>query len=127
GLVGLALVDLGAVVVDAVADPWPAVILALLDEVDLVAAARPVLVLPQLPGHGVEREPLGIAVAVAPDLGHGGRLADEGIVRRSRAIGPGANDLSEVLCKILRLVAGGEMVAGGQKKRGGRRPRHAAA
>ena len=45
-----ALVDLGAAVVDAVADHRPAVVLALLDDVDLVAAARPVLVLPQLAG-----------------------------------------------------------------------------
>src|SRR5262249_32212283 len=87
-----ALVDFGAAVVDAVADHGPAVILALLDQVDLVAAPRPMLVLPQLSGHGVEREPLGIAVAVAPDLRLGGRLADEGIVRRNRAIGPDAND-----------------------------------
>src|SRR5262245_23803816 len=41
-----ALVDPGATVVDAVADHRPAVILAPLDEVDLVAAARPMLVLP---------------------------------------------------------------------------------
>src|SRR5262249_24469944 len=111
-----ALVDLGADVVDAVADHWPAVILALLDEVDLVAAARPMFVLAQLSGQGVEREALGIAVAVAPDLGLGGRPADEGIDRRNRAIGPDANDLAEVVGKILRLIAGGEMVAGGQKQ-----------
>src|SRR5437016_1575732 len=41
-----ALVNLGAAVVDAVADHRPAVILALLDNVDLIAAARSVLVLP---------------------------------------------------------------------------------
>src|SRR5262249_47081691 len=111
-----ALVDFGAAVVDAVADHRPAVILALLDQVDLVAAPRPMLVLPQLSGHGVEREPLGIAVAVAPDLRLGGGLAGEGIVRRNGAIGPDANDLAEVIGKILRLVAGGEMVAGGQKE-----------
>src|SRR5215468_8060401 len=111
-----ALVDPGAVVVDAVADHRPAVVLAFLDDVDLVATARPVLVLPQLPGHGVEREPLGIAMAVAPDLGLGGRPADEGIVRRDRAIGPDANDLAEIVGKILRLVAGGEMLAGGQEE-----------
>jgi hypothetical protein len=64
----------------------------------------------------VECEPLGIAVAVAPDLGLGGRLADEGIVRRDRAIGPDANDLAEIVGKILRLVAGGEMLAGGQEE-----------
>ena len=39
---------LGAAVVDAIADHRPAVVLALLDDVDLVAAARAVLVLPQL-------------------------------------------------------------------------------
>src|SRR5262249_60665682 len=96
--------------------PRPALILALLDDVDLVATARPMLVLPQLPGHGVEREALGIAMAVAPDLRLGGRPADEGIVRRDRAIGPDANDLAEIVGKILRLVAGGEMLARGQEE-----------
>src|SRR5262245_49575483 len=122
-----ALVNPGAAVVDAVADHRPAVILALLDEVDLVAAARPMLVLPQLSGDGVEREPLGIAVAVAPDLRLGRRLADVGIVRRNRAVGPDADYLAEIVCKILRLVAGGEVVAGGQKERVVRRLRNAAA
>src|SRR5262244_406684 len=122
-----ALVDFGAVVVDAVADHRPAVILALLDDVDLVAAARPMLVLPQLPGHGVEREALGIAVAVAPDLRLGGRPADERIVRRDRAIGPDADDLAEIVGRILRLVAGGEMLARGQEEIVVRRQRNAAA
>src|SRR5262249_23446571 len=126
-LLARALVDFGAAVVDAVADHRPAVILALLREGDLVAAAGPMLVLPQLSGHGVEREPLGIAVAVAPDLRLGRRLADEGIVRRNRAVGADADDLAEVVGKILRLVAGGEMVAGGQKQVVVRRLHNAAA
>src|SRR5262244_578405 len=103
-----ALVDPGAVVVDAVADHWPAVVLAFLDDVDLVAAARPVLVLPRLAGGGMEREPLCIAVAVAPDLRLGAGAADEGIVRRRRAVGADADELAEVIADVLRLVAGGE-------------------
>src|SRR5215831_13156754 len=122
-----ALVDPGAAVVDAVADHRPAVILALLDEGYPGAAARPMLGLPQLSGGGVEREPLGIAVTVAPDLRLGGRLADEGIVRRNRAIRPDANDLAEVVGEILRLVAGREVVAGGQKQIVVRRLHNAAA
>src|SRR4029077_11843705 len=38
-LLAHALVDSGAVVIDAIADHWPAVVSALLDDVDLVAAA----------------------------------------------------------------------------------------
>ena len=63
-----ALVDLRAAVVDAVADHRPAVVLALLDDVDLVAAARAVLVRPQLAGRRMQRRALHIAVAVAPDF-----------------------------------------------------------
>src|SRR6185436_3379731 len=52
-----AVVDLGAAVIDAEADDRPAVVLALVDDVDLIAAARPVLVLPQLAAGGVAARP----------------------------------------------------------------------
>ena len=51
---------------DAHRDHAPAVVLARLDDVDLVAALRPVLRLPQLPGHRIPRQAWRIAMAVAP-------------------------------------------------------------
>src|SRR5262245_16710346 len=111
-----ALVDLGTAVIDAVADHRPAVILSLLDDIDLIAPARAVLVLPQLAGDGVEREGLVIALPVAPDLRLGASPADEGIVRRHRAVRPDADDLAEIVAEVLRLVASGEVIARGEEE-----------
>src|SRR5262249_29882207 len=97
--------------IDTEADHRPAVVADGLDDVDLVATARPVLVLPQFSAFGMEREALRVAVAVAPDLGLGARPADERIVRRHRAVGPHAQDLAEMVAEILGLVAIGEMFA----------------
>src|SRR5215813_6452408 len=85
-----ALVNPGAIVVDAVADHRPAVVLARLGNVDLVAAARAMLVLPQLPGLGIERRALRIAVAIAPDLRLGACPIYEWIVGRHRSVRPDA-------------------------------------
>ena len=110
------LMDLRTAVVDAEADHRPSVISSLRDDVYLVAAARSVLVLPQLAGRGMEREALRIAVAVAPDLGLRARSADERIIRRNRAVGSDANDLADVVGEILRLVARTEVIAHGQEQ-----------
>jgi hypothetical protein len=64
-----AFTDFRPRVVHAVADDGPAVVLAGLHPVQLVAATRPVLHDPQLPGLGVERGALDVAMAVRPDLG----------------------------------------------------------
>ena len=100
-----ALVDLGAAIVDAVADHRPAVVLAGLRNVDLVAAARAVLVLPQFAGLRMQRRALRVAVAVAPDFRLASGSADERIVRRHRAVGRDAHDLAEMIGEVLRLVA----------------------
>ena len=71
--------DLRAAVVDAVADHRPAVILALADDVDLVATAGTVLDLPEFTGGRIDREPLFVAVAVAPDFRPGIAAADKRI------------------------------------------------
>src|SRR5215510_2711884 len=67
GLLG-AGVDFGATVVDTVADHRPSVVFAGFRDVDLIAAARAVLVHPQLAAGWVERGALRVAVAIAPDL-----------------------------------------------------------
>src|SRR5438094_9638112 len=104
-------VDLVAAVIDAVADHRPAVISAGFSDVDLVAAARTVLVHPQFAGLRVESRALRIAMAVAPDFRLGARPFDEGIVYRRRAVWPNAHDLAEVVAEILRLIALGELFA----------------
>ena len=63
-----AFVDARAAIIDAVADHRPAVILSGLRNVDLVAAARAVLVHPQFSARGIDRGALRIAVAVGPDF-----------------------------------------------------------
>src|SRR5262249_10559259 len=78
--------DRRAVVVDAVGHRGPAVVLPGLDAVELVAAARAVLGLPELPRDGVERETLRVAVAVAPDRRVRSGPADEGVVFRRAAV-----------------------------------------
>ena len=91
-------------IVDAARDQRPAVVLAFLDDVQLVAAARAVIVLPQTAGSRIERQPFGAAHAVRPDLGKDARLADERIVGRRRPIRRDANDLAEVVVELLRDV-----------------------
>src|SRR5262245_3100843 len=61
-------VDFRAAVIDAVADHRPAVVLAGLRNVDLIAAARTVLVHPQLAARRLDRRTLRIAMAIAPDF-----------------------------------------------------------
>src|SRR5262245_17354731 len=111
-----ALVDLGAVVVYAVADHRPAVVQALLDQVDLVAALRAVLVLPQLAGLRMEDEALRVAVAIAPDLGLSAVAAAEWTVGRHRAVRPHPHDLADVVGEVLRLLAREIMVAQRQEQ-----------
>src|SRR3977135_2847978 len=99
-----ALVDLGPIVIDAVTDHRPAVIAAFLDDVDLIAAARTVLVLPQLAARRIECQALRIADSVSPDFRLGIAPAHEGVVGRSRTIRANADDLSDVVGGIPRLV-----------------------
>ena len=100
-----------AAIIDAVADHRPAVILALADDVDLVAAARAVFDLPEIAGSRVDRETLLIAVAVAPDFRLRVGAADKWIVCRRRAVGRDPDQLAEMIGKVLRLVAMAEMFA----------------
>src|SRR5690606_31234497 len=98
--------DLGAErVVGAVADHGPAVVLALLDEVELVAALRAVLRLPERVRLGVPNETLRVAVAVAPDLRQRAGAADERIVVRHGAVVVQADDLALVAAQVLRGMA----------------------
>ena len=65
-------------------DDGPTVVHPFPDEVHLVTAPRPVLVLPDRSGLRVHGEPLGVALAVAPDLRHRAGPSHERVVRRHR-------------------------------------------
>src|SRR5262249_16492265 len=98
-------VYLFAAVIDAIADHRPAVVLATFGDVNLIAPARAVLVHPPFAAYRVQGAPFRIAMAVAPDFRFGARSFDEGIVRRHRTVRPNADDLAEMIAKVLRLVA----------------------
>jgi hypothetical protein len=106
------LADLLAAVLATVGDHGPAIVLPRLRQVDLVAAARTVLDLPQLPGIGVKGRALGIAVAIRPDLGARAGAPNERVVRRNAAVRRDADDLPEVSAEVLGLVALGISLAG---------------
>ena len=82
----------------------PAVVCAGFQHVDLVAAVRSVLVLPDRAGGGMHREPERAAVPERVDLGLVARLADERIVLRHRAVVAQAQHLAEVAVWLLRRV-----------------------
>src|SRR3546814_4327630 len=73
-------------------------------DVQLVAAARPVLDRPKHAGRGVDRRRLDVAIAIGSDLRQGAILADEGIVLGHAAIGVDAHDLAEMGIQLLGLA-----------------------
>src|SRR5262249_26641629 len=64
----------------------------------------------------MEGKTLRIAVTVAPDFRLRAWPAGERVVRGHRAIRPNANDLAEMVGKVLRLIARGEMLAQRQEE-----------
>ena len=90
-----------AVVVAAVGDHGPAVVLAGFDRVQLVAALRGVLRGPGLVGLRVEREAHLVAVAHRVDLGLVPRHADERVVVGHAAVEPQAERLAGVAVRVL--------------------------
>ena len=88
-------------VVIAVRDDGVAVVPAALHEVQLVAAARAHLHVPE-PAVRVEREPERIAVPERPDLFGDAAAPRERIVARHAAVGGEPHDLAEILLQVLR-------------------------
>src|SRR5581483_4358033 len=103
-LVLLAGADRAAVVIDTEAHDRPAVIAAFADDVDLIAAFRAVLLLPQFVRPRIEREPFRISRAVGPDLRRNALLADKGIVRRRFSVRRDADDLADGVHEVLRFL-----------------------
>ena len=101
GLVG----DARPPVFHAVSDLGPTIVLAGLDQVELVAAAGTVLVGPDVSARGIQGKTLDIAVAVAVDLGSRTLSIDDGVVGMRASILGQPQDLAEVRFDALRLIA----------------------
>src|SRR5258708_39515779 len=86
--------DRRSVVVDAVTHARPAVVAALFDDVDFVAAHGAVLLLPQFSISGIEGKAFCVAEAVGPDFRQRALLAEKGIVGRRCAFGWEAHGLA---------------------------------
>src|SRR3954454_1365766 len=93
--------DFAAIVMIAPAHQRPAVVAAGLGNVDLVAAARAELALPEHAGFGVDCKALDVAMAVGPDFGLGARAVHEGVVGRDRTVRVDADELAQVVREIL--------------------------
>jgi hypothetical protein len=92
-----------------------------LGQVDLVTTLRAVLVDPQA-AVGSRRGALGVAVAVAPDLGQCAGSAHEGIVAGHAAVLAHAHHLAQVVVQRLRVLHALEALAQGKKQRAVRPP-----
>jgi len=97
-----AFADDRAVVIDAEAHDRPAIVQRWANEIDFVAAARPMLGGPELAGDRMHGETLRVAMAVAPDRGHRTGSADERIVWRNRAVVAQTMNLPVGRAEILR-------------------------
>ncbi len=86
----------------ALAGDTPAVIVARLDDVDLVAAGGAVLGLPEQAGGGIESQAFGIAVAIGPDRAQRARRGHEGIVLGDGAVIVETMDLAQRRSQVLR-------------------------
>src|SRR3546814_8523913 len=103
-------VDVGALcfgygksaVIDAMGSQWPAVVLAGLRNIDLIAAAWTMLVRPELARPWIKRRSLLIAMAVRPDFRAYLRIADERVVVGNAAVGVRAYYLALQLVQVLR-------------------------
>ena len=81
----------------------PAVIVAFVDHIDLVAAGRAMFGFPKIARHRIEGEAFGIAVAETPDRGNRIGDFDEGIVGRDRAVLIDAMDFAQRRGETLRI------------------------
>src|SRR4029077_20268500 len=91
-------------VLTPVTDNRPAVVLPRLDDVDLVAAVRALLARPEVAVHRIEREALLVPLPERVDLRTESRAADERVVLRHRAVVIHADDLAEVIARILSAI-----------------------
>src|SRR5258706_8842722 len=88
-------------VVDTTGHDGPSVVFALLHDVQLVAAARAVLVFPEAAGRWVERHALLVAHTVGPDLRKNPGLTEERIAGRRSAVIRDVDDLVDAIVHSL--------------------------
>src|SRR5262245_17363744 len=93
-----------AVVVDAERDGGPPIVVARLDDVDLVSAAGSMFVLPDRARIRLDEQPLRVTQAVGNNLWPDPRTAVEWIVGRDRPIFVQPQDLALVVAEILRRL-----------------------
>src|SRR5690606_7916913 len=104
GADGLGVGYAGAVV-HAVADHRPAVVLARLGQVQLVAGARAVFAFPQPAGERIDCQALHVAVAVTVDFSVRAGAADEGVVGGNAAVQVQPHQLALEHGQVLRAGA----------------------
>ena len=83
----------------------PAVVGAAAQDIDLVAAARAVLMDPDGAGGGMDGQALGVAVAEGEHLGRGPGNGERGSARRRTAVRPDAQHRAGVVGRVLGAVA----------------------
>ena len=105
GLLLNAARDGTTLVLDAIRDRRPSVVLAFARDVELIAAASAVLNLPQLTRRRMHRGGLHVAMTERPDFRPDASLADERIVFGDRAIGIDADNLADAAVHLLSLHA----------------------
>ena len=95
----------GAVVVDAVGDHRPAIVGSAHDQIEFVPTPRAVLVRPDVSSKRVDREPLDVPVAVAPDLWEGIAPSDKRVVGGHAPVVVKAHDgphvIAQVQCRVI--------------------------
>ena len=94
------LLYFGAVVIDAVTDHRPAVVLALNNDIYFIATFRPMLLFPQL-ALSIKCKTFGVANTIGPYLAPRPGLSDKRIVSRNGTIGLNTNNLAKRVGKIL--------------------------
>src|SRR5262249_5360301 len=102
-LYGLIAVDRFSCVLMSITDHGKAVVLALLNRIDFIAAARPVLAGPQLSRAWIDRHSLDVPETQRKNFGVRYRLAAQRVVLGNRSVGVDPKDLAHVAVQLLWL------------------------
>src|SRR5262250_1102978 len=92
------------IVVAAIGNHRPPIVFPGADHIELVAPLWPVLVCPEHPGPGIQRDPLDVAVTIGENLGPRIGSPAEGTVLGDASVRVDPHDLPEVVIKPLGMV-----------------------
>src|SRR5690606_31248830 len=112
--------DRRIVIVIALADDRPAVILPSLDDVELIAALRSQLVLPELLRVRIDGEAARVPVPARPHVAPCPGVVDDRVVVRAGSVGIDAYDLAEVEAETLRALDTLPIAGGDEQRAAGR-------